>query len=417
MPLDRYNKMDEATLMRKLHAIEEIQDEGVSLPSPLTYASRLSAVDKYKQYIFPTANNDLTYDLESPYAFSYLDGAFFWTREDALSAFHWHPAARPPCLNCVVAGEVYAKLCNRLPRQERHKGMVRCCHRCETLGHEDSCVESIELRVDWPSLREVLATPKGMENLPYVPRRQNAPTDRADSRIWTTSEKKLRASGKVIWRPINLQYGDVSSKANVVARWEAGKGQSITRSQFSPSANKSWQTPHGPDGDPIPQVSLKVARQQVAQWDAEDLRQSDSDAGSADLRSVKAIARSASHLSTPASASSSPSGEFQYWSSRLLAGRSERYERNLQQYGRVRANREDKAFDEAIMGLLGSLRRLLDQKKSFIASGNKEDKAHRMAVQELSEEIQTWFQDLVPDLIYGDGQSRSASPGSDSDSR
>ena len=407
--------MDEATLMRKLHAIEEIQGEEASLPSPLIYASRLSAVDKYKQYVFPTADNNLTYDLESPYAFSYLDGAFFWTREDAMSAIHWQPAACPPCLNCVVAGEVYAKLCNRLPRQERHKGMTRCCHRCEGLGHEDSCVELVELRVDWPSLKEVLATPKGMQNLPYVPRRRHAQTHRVGSRIWTTSEKKLRASGKVIWRPINLHYGDVSSKANVVARWEAGKGQSITRSQLSPSANRSWQTPHGPDGGPIPPVSLKVARQQVAQWDAEDLRQSDSDIASADLRSVKSFARSASHLSTPEATSSTPSGEFQYLSSCLLAGRSERYERNLQQYGRVRANREDKAFNEAVVGLLSSLRAMLEQRKSFIASGNKEGEAHRMAVQTLSEGTQAWFQDLVPDLIYGNDQSRSASPESSSD--
>ena len=407
--------MDEATLMRKLHALEEIQDKEASLPSPLIYASRLSAVDKYKQYIFPTADNNLTYDLESPYAFSYLDGAFFWTREDAMSAIHWQPAARPPCLNCVVAGEVHAKLCDRLSRQERHKGMVRCCHRCEKLGHQDSCLELVELRIDWPSLTEVLATPQGMEKLPYVSRRRNAQTDRATSRIWTTSEKKLRASGKVIWRPINLQYGDVSIKANVVARWEAGKGQSITRSQFSPSANKSWQTPHGPNGDPMPPVSLKVARQQVAQWDAEDLSQSDSDKRSAGLRSVKAIARSASHSSTPASASSSPSGEFPYWSSCLLAGRSERYKRYLQQYGRVRANREDEAFDEAVVRLLSSLRELLEQRRSLISSGNQESEAHKMAVQELSEETQAWFQDIVPDLIYGNEQSRSASPESNND--
>ena len=276
-------------------------------------------------------------------------------------------------------------------------------------------MELVELRIDWPSLKEVLATAKGMENLPYVPHRQTAQTDRADWRIWTISEKKLRASGKVIWRPINLQYGDVSRKQDVVARWEAGKGQCITRSQLSPSANKSWQTPHGPDGDPIPPVSLTVARQQVAQWDAEDLRQSDSDITSTDSGSVKAIARSTSHLSTPVSVSSTSSGEFQYWSSCLLAGRSERYERNVQQYGRVRANGEDRAFEEAVVGLLSSLRAMLEQRKSLILTGNQEAEAHKMAIQELSEETQAWFQDLVPDLIYGNDQSRSASPESSSD--
>ena len=407
--------MDETTLMRKLHAVEDIQNEGASLPSPLIYASRLSAVDKCKQYIFPAANNNLTYDLESPYAVSYLDGSFFWTREDALSAYHWQPAARPPCLNCVVAGEIYGKLCDRLPRQELHKGMIRCCHRCEKLGREDSCVELIELRIVWPSLKEISATPKGMEDLPYVPSRQNAQTDRVDSKIWTTGEKKLRASGKVIWRPINLQCGDANSKQDIVARWEAGAGQGISRSQFSPSANKSWQTPYGLDGDPIPLVSLKVARQQVAQWDAEDLRQSDSDMASSDLRLVKASSRSSSHLSTTVSASSCPSDEFQYWSSCLLVGRSERYDRNLKQYGRARANHEDRAFDEAVVGLLSSLRELLERRKSLILSGNEESVAHKIAVQELSEGTQAWFQDLVPDLIYGKEQSRSGSPESNSD--
>ena len=415
--LDRYNTMDEAALMRKLHALEETQDERTSLPSPLTYASRLSAVDNYKQYVFPTATNNLTYDLESPYAFSYLDGAFFWTREDALSAIQWQPAARPPCLNCVVAGEVSAKLCDRLSRQERHKGMVRCCHRCEKLGHQDSCVELVELRVDWPSLKEVLATPKDMENLPYVPRRQTAQTDRADSRIWTISEKKLRASGKVIWRPINLQYGDVCRKKDVVAQLEAGAGQRITRLRFSPSSNRSWQTPHDTAGNPVPPVSLKVARQQVAQWDAEHVRHSDSDKAAPSSTLATTIARSGSHLSTPTSASSRLSGDFQYWSSCLLAGRSERYKSNLKQYGRTRANREDKAFEDAVVGLLSSLRELLDQRKSLMSSGYDESEAHKIAVQKLSEGTQAWFQDLVPDLIYGNDQSRSASPESDCDSR
>lgn len=407
--------MDVVNLMRKLlHLLEEPEDVGVSLPSPLTHASRLALVDKCKQYIFPTACNDLTYDLETPYAFCYLDGAFFWTREDALSAIHWQPAARPPCLNCVIAGEIYAKLCDRLSRQERHKGMIRCCHRCENLGCEDSCVEMIELRIDWPSVEEVLATPHGMENLPYVPRRLNAQTDRASARIWTASERKLRTSGKVIWRPINLSYGDIESKQDVVARWEAGAGHHITRSQFSPSANKSWQTPRGPDGKPIPSVSLSVARKQVLQWDAESLEQPASNKVSPDSTSARSVAQPASHASTSASAGSRTNDQFQYWSSCLLSARPERYNRNLEQYGRLRANREDEAFDETIVGLLRSLRELLDRRKSLMSLGNSDSEAHKIAVQELSEGTQTWFQELLPDLIYGNDQSRSVSPESNS---
>lgn len=244
------------------------EDTTTSTKHHIAFEDRFSTFNSWPQYIFPSEANDLTYELETPYAFSHHTPAFFWTRDDALAAICWNIHARLPCLNCVLAGEVHAKLCDQSARQERHRGMIRCCHRCEWLGMAEACVEMIELRMNWmldhktstvnPNLSD---PPKGSSGFTKTKKSWK------DERIWTKTERTYREEGKVIWRPINLNYGDATWKQEIVAEWKTEPDQSLRRFKFAPSASPDGSEQHVIRTESMKERILLIARQQVDLWD------------------------------------------------------------------------------------------------------------------------------------------------------
>lgn len=356
-----------------------------SLKRAITYDDHLSTFDSWPQHVFPSCANSLTYELEMPYAFSHHVPAFFWSREDALAAVHWNIYARPPCLNCVTSGEIDAKLCDRLARQERHYGTVRCCHRCEELEMEESCIEMIELRVDWPKDRELAVGKLNLVDLPNGPNRLRR-TNKGwmDKRIWTEEERACRAHGTVIWRPINLNYGDAKAKKSIVAQWHSGEGQGIARPEFSAIASKS---------------ALRLARWQVDHWDGEN-REKRSESQSTDYSiSDKAVPKSQTDIGLPDSETICNVHSFEHWSSLLLSARIDLYQANLSTYGRAKANQVDEDFERVSLDLLAHVRKFLTRRQTLRKDGRSNEEAHYMAMHELREETRTWIYELIPALL------------------
>ena len=178
------------------------------------FDKRDSTFDRFPQYIFPSSFNASTVpgELERPWAYSHHQAAFYWTEADALSALHWNIYARPPCLNCVLAGSDVARRCNRWAKQWKTRGTRRCCTCCQEAVLAEACVEMVELRII-PNFAA-----KRFNGTNFTPRFDKGGVDLF---LWSAGEVKLRNQGKVIWRPINLKYGDVELKRRLMVNFES----------------------------------------------------------------------------------------------------------------------------------------------------------------------------------------------------
>ncbi len=188
------------------------------------FDSRRSTFHTFPQYLFPSHANDLPSHLETPYAYSHHQAAFYWTRQDAKSALIWNLLARPPCLNCVLLGERVAKRCDRMERQWRSQH-VHCCKRCEIVGLGDACVEMVEIRV-LPQFDPLL--PNGTVLRPRFNKYG------VDIFLWTDAERAVRKQGRAVWRPLNLGTGDVRTKAKLAANFASGRTREITLFSIDP---------------------------------------------------------------------------------------------------------------------------------------------------------------------------------------
>ena len=363
------------------------------------FDDRRSTFHRYPQYIFPSYANNLDDTLETPYAYSHHQAAFYWTREDALAALIWNFPAQPPCLNCVLAGEGFARRCNRLSRQRKSRGMKRCCQRCERTGNLEVCVEMMEIR----SIPKFL--PDGRNFRPRISKYG------VDMFLWTDAEKALRREGKVIWRPINLDYADAVAKAKLMEDFEAGAAGDITKLSIN-LAMSPWEQHN--DDQKARLECQRMMRRKVATWDRADC--------ATDLTESLPIEKEQEmtlqlnehcdddeeklKTQSPEELWSDIEEQCERWKGEVLEARLELYEKEVKNQGRATANKNDEQWNENVHIVLRSIRDFFDQKGLFLEQGRDEESACRESARLIPLETRKWIQELIPGMLFPTNSSR-----------
>jgi len=220
--------------------------------------ARHSSLNLYPQYVFPSKLNKLNSSLEVPYAFSHQRAAFYWTRDNALANHKLNIWAKPPCLNCELAGEDKARKCNRRQRQGDSLGRIQCCTRCESTGEMLNCVEQVEIRADnrYGHIEE-----KDWGEIIVFNQ-------------WHKEERALRDVGLVWWTPINLEWGDTDRKRMMIEQWEQrDRPQPALPKEDIDSGKAHWHKEKVVEQEFTDrmQVCLQMNQELVAEWDEEDL--------------------------------------------------------------------------------------------------------------------------------------------------
>jgi hypothetical protein len=201
-----------------------------------------------------------------------------------------------------------------------------------------------------------------------------------DDIIWTDMEKELRKKGLVVWRPINLQFGDAGAKGEVVERFEAGAGQSITLTTIPEDGSRFLRK--------IEDISFEFdvrdgLKKMVEEWDAEpevdDLTiKLDEVLGSPDKMTSPQLPASEAE---PADSDSTPrelgfEDVCEHWAFMLGQAQEDLYTLDVKGLGRAAANRTANGWDK--MGL---------------------NEANEEAAREVTEIARFWFHKLIPEMI------------------
>jgi hypothetical protein len=375
------------------------------------FDDRRSTFHRFHQYLFPSEMNESTLPghLEAPYAYSHHQAAFYWTRQDALSALIWNPSARPPCLNCVLAGEAVAKRCDRMERQWSSEGLTWCCKTCVDTGHEHACVEMIELRIV-PKFCSLFD-----DGSVFSPRFGRKGTDRF---IWTADEKALRRQGKVIWRPINLHSDDFHKKAELMARFEAGGAGEMTRFCISPGL--SHPEKHNANSESWLKARFMM-RRKVEHWDRAETSYLvlENDPGPEAILEPEAASapRVTPKLTTvfndshenkensePVTAAikiDDVERDWLIWRKELLRARHKAREEQTKDLGQGGAAKIDAEWHKRSEQVLEAVRHFLDKRSVFLARWPGEvEKAVWEAAGEVDSKARVWIEELVPELLF-----------------
>ncbi len=115
-----------------------------------------------------------------------------------------------------------ARRCDLGSRMDESFGKARTCGRCSRNGHEDRCVEMIELRKDGS-----VSAQNG-----------DFSTKELGGCMWSERERRLRQNGLVAWRAVNLQVGNTEAKEEVTREWDRLREYSTTF-----ACKKNWTLP------------------------------------------------------------------------------------------------------------------------------------------------------------------------------
>lgn len=368
------------------------------------YARRGTFNDE-PQHFYPTEENRLTTDLEAPYAHCLSNGVCYWTREDALADIRWRPRTDLPCLNCLLFGDVAtAKRCDRYSRQEAAGGMVRCCGQCEQMWGADACVELIEVRTN-----HLFESVPMHDNISTVVEEPDPGRIRAIG-IWSDKESRLREEGSVAWRPINLSYGDIDVKAEVVASYQRGGAQQLV--QLEPETYL---------GRPPSEDCLEIARGLVETWDGIDREVS------AQQEQPETEQSDENHSDETGESTDSPhedketdpgredekqeeidlgiDDEVRYWSETILGAACDLYLEQVKAFGRADADTIQKAWHEVSVLVLAHIRRYFTIKLVMKRHGSSDSDACQVAFEEVPEDLRGWFEELVPDMLREESSS------------
>lgn len=379
---------------------DRIYDDVVVGESYVTniYARR-GTFNQEVQHFYPTENNRLTTDLETPYAHCLSNGVCYWTREDALADIRWRPRTDLPCMNCLLFGDVAtAKRCDRYTRQESAGGMVRCCGQCEQMWGADACVELIEVRTNH------LFESMPMHDTISTSVEEPDPKRMRDIGIWSDEESRLRAEGSVAWRPINLSYGDVDVKAEVVASYQRGTAGQIALLE-----------PETYVGRPPAADCLKIARRLVETWDgideevaaAQETQETDqSDENHLDEAGESADPGPGDENTNSGHADQEQEDvdlgiddEVRHWCETILGAACDLYQEQVKTFGRADANTINDAWQEVSLEALAQIRRYFMIKQVMRRRGSSESEVCDVALAEVPEEMRGWFEELVPEML------------------
>ena len=356
----------------------------------------------FPQYLFPNNENSVPDACDEPYAYSHHQAAFYWTRQDALSGLIWNYTSRPPCLNCVLAGEAVAKRCNRIELQVKSEGDNLCCKACQA-DFADACVEMVEIRVV-PQFAALLPDGTIMN--------QRLNQHGIDLYIWTDEEKELRRQGKVIWRPMNLHTGNVDTKSDLMLDFESGGAGDITKTAISPGL---WQRDRYDAEVEAWSKARRMMRRKVERWDVEEAEKA-KEAERAFAEFAATIAESGVGWTEQQTETLDDKGhkpppdpeirkkteaQASKWETEFLRVRKELYGHNASVlYGANKYSKEDKTMDEVSTGI----KAFFDKKASLLEKGRDVESACWELAQVLSEEARDWVDDYMPQMLLASGE-------------
>lgn len=356
--------------------------------------ARHSSLHKYPQNIFPSKNenNHLDSDLEVPYAFSHELSAFYFTEADALENHKLNIWAKPPCLNCEIAGDTYARQCDRYARQEDSEGQIQCCSRCKRKGDNWSCIEQLEIRADG-NYGRVLRHPVDRKDSTATVNSVGS-TDSKDSftldnvdyitvdfNQWCGEEQDLRRKGLVWWSPINLEYGDAVRKKDIVEQWLRRdtqpelrfaqlKSGEVTWKQLK-TALPQWATPTEPnDSGKVSWENQQALEERmalckqinqvlVAEWnEEEDLKR--------ETEQVEDDARTKCLQPDDDSSVVVLEREKFYWSERIRSERRQQYHKESTEVGQDVAGLSQKAWEAKESDVVLLACRFLERKRHWM---------------------------------------------------
>lgn len=370
------------------------------------FDGRRSTFHRFPQYLFPSDAsklNDPTARLEIPYAYSHHQAAFYWTRQDALDAMIWNFPTRPPCLNCVLLGEAVAKRCDRMERQWRSQGHVRYCKHCDVRGHKEACVEMVEIRV---SPQFVPLLPSGRV---FRPRYNKYGVDMF---LWTDEERALRKQGRVVWRPLNLDVGDVENKKKLAGKFAAQGVGDIThfsvsvqllQREMSSSELRAWS------------VARRMMKRKIDRWDREEA-DPESEWASQLVGMTQVQARSASphlkkgpednkddqQLQDQAQLSAGIEAQRKSWEVAFREVRQEQYDRDIRELGTFEAQRNASRWNDVDEPkVMEGIRDFFEKKKWFLENGMylDEDYACWESAKVLNRETRDLVEDFIPGML------------------
>ena len=239
--------------------------------------------------------------------------------------------------------------------------------------------------------------------------------------LWTDEEKTLRKQGAVVWRPLNLEVGDVETKGNLVADFAAGGARDITRFCISPpilqqemssSEHRAWW------------VAQRMMRRKTNRWDREEA-EPESDWASLLGGMVRGQARPTNkdkatdvarlngpddnkeneqshhrvHLSMDIEAQS------QRWVSAFRQVRQEQYERDVKTLGTFEAHKKDSRWKLDGPKIITGVHSFFKEKQIFLEKerkrGNDEDEAEQYASWESARILDEESRDLLEEFIPG----------------
>ena len=355
---------------------------------PLTPA-RHSSLHLYPQHIFPSKLNNLEKTLQGPYAFSHQSAAFYWTRDDALANHKLNIWAKPPCLNCELAGEDYARRCDRYKRQEDSLGQIHSCSRCERVGQSDSCVEQIEIRADG-KYGEVVEGKGIMHQISQH----------------STEERNLRSVGLVWWMPINLETGDIDKKNKLLIQRREQKMRPRALPVEGIDSNRVKWIEKCVSKHKFKEkirIQKEMNQQRVTDWGEEDLsleplllcfqvKEADAPA------TVRMLNRADSKSAVEERAAKLGSDKL-YWSTRIRAERDELYLKEVAELGMSVADTLQAAWDSVESDILSVACRFLERKSAYMGSSTSEEEVIAFSRKGLEQEVIGQLDELVPQMF------------------
>jgi hypothetical protein len=354
---------------------------------------RQETLSIYPQHIFPSELNKLDSSLETPYAFSYKEAAFYWTRDDALANRKLNIWAKPPCLNCELAGEGPARRCNRYTRQEDSLGKIQSCTRCERECGATSCVEQIEIRADGTYGH----TDTGID--PDIDVEKDMPSEPRQPFV---EEQNLRASGLVWWMPINLGHGNIEKKEALVARWKQQRQSQVAPPTMGNINSQSSRVDQIAMALIQERVLVGRARNQnlVAEWDENDLM--------LEPRLLALQAEGAEETTKKALKFTKSGDECQnskladkqlYWTNKIEEQTAKRYFKEAEVVGRDVEDALQTAEEALVRQCISQACGFLRLRQNLVDSGSSEEVAILSSKKALSEEVSDHLQSLVPQMF------------------
>ena len=277
---------------------------------------------------------------------------------------------------------------------------MQCCKRCESTGVADACIEMVEIRI-LPQF-----VPLKPDGKVFRPRFNGSGVDMF---LWIDEEKELRRQGKVIWRPLNLIFGDAATKAKLMTKFEAGGAGGFTR--LAVDFEESQR--NGFDHDvKVWKKAQRMMRRNVERWTHEEAELAMARLGQKDhiqtsqpeIHSEKNViqlggAQDDKENQQPCKQRQDTEKQRSKWETEFLDAKQELYEQNMRAFGRTEADETEERWVEDMPKMMRGIRDFFEQKCSFLERGRNEEYACWESARFLTLPTRNLIEDFIPGML------------------